>query len=142
MAKKRAPKKVEPKKRAANYKNVRIRLNKAKVIAAIKDSGGVMKVVADRLGVNWHTADSYIKKHKEFEKLLEIELNLYLDVATSHLLNNVNAGKEWAIKYFLDRKGESRGFSPKTDITSKNEKINSGTVIILPDNGRGEKDKS
>ena len=59
------------------------RVSNETIIAAIKDSGAIMSTIARRLGVEWHTADTWIKAEEDTMKALQDEKETILDMADS-----------------------------------------------------------
>jgi transposase-like protein len=53
------------------------------ILEAIKDSGGIMSTIARKLGVTWHTADSWIRESGELMEALKDEKEIILDMADS-----------------------------------------------------------
>lgn len=84
--------------------------SKRAILKAIKNSDAVISTIADRLGVAWATARTYIDSDPELLQALEDENNIVLDVAEKELFKEVRAGEMWAIKYTLSTKGTKRGW--------------------------------
>lgn len=59
------------------------------VIKAIKGSGGVVSVVADRMGCNWKTAKKYLTEYATVAEAWEAEKERTDDMAESILVNNM-----------------------------------------------------
>jgi len=91
------------------------------IVQAIKDSYGITSRVAKRLGVDWHTADKYIKKYKDAQQAQSDEQNFVADLAEGKLFEAINRGEAWAIKFFLSMKGQSRGYISTPVIKLENE---------------------
>ena len=83
--------------------------NKA-ILEAIKDSGGIMSTIARRLDVTWHTADSWIRESGELMEALKDEKETILDMAESTLLKRIKEGDEQSAKWYLSKKGKTRGY--------------------------------
>lgn len=92
-----------PKRRKPRYA-------KKEVIAAIKDSGGIISNVAKRLACDWHTADAYIKKWEDTKKALSDETETLLDFAESRVIASIQEGDITVAKWYLTKKGRSRGY--------------------------------
>lgn len=84
--------------------------DKQTVLNAIKDSYGITSRVAKKLNCDWGTADRYIKKYKDALEAVNNEQNFVLDLAEGKLFEAINRGEQWAIKFFLTMKGQSRGY--------------------------------
>ena len=118
-------------------KAVRYKMTDEKVIAAIKNSGGVMSTISKKLGVDWNTADKYIRKSRKWHKLLHYEIEFILDACEINLFDEaVNKKESWAIRFLLATKGKHRGYIQGTDITTKGNEVGNSTIIILPANNR------
>jgi hypothetical protein len=117
----------------------KIRLSVKQTEKAILGTGAIMTTIADILCVDERTAKKFIESSPRLRKLLENERIRIKDKAKSVLYNAVINEEKWAVLFLLSREPE---FSLKTDITSNNETINQGTVIIMPDNNRDANKKS
>jgi transposase-like protein len=93
------------------------RKSKKAIIEAIKDSGGIMSTIARRLGVTWHTADSWVKQYDETKQALQDERETILDLAESTLFRNIKDGNSQDAKWLLSTMGKNRGYSERQEIT-------------------------
>ena len=84
--------------------------SKKAIIEAIKDSGGIMSTIARRLGVTWHTADSWIRESGELMEALQDEKETILDMAESTLFKKIKEGDEQSAKWYLSKVGKQRGY--------------------------------
>jgi len=114
------------------------RLLICQVEAAIKNSGGIMAVIAEFVGHDPRTVKKFIAKNAKLTKLIEEERDRILDIAENGLQEAIVKKKEWAIRFALSTLGKDRGYRYGNDLTSKNEEINQGTVLIIPDNNRDD----
>ena len=80
------------------------------ILEAIKDSGGIMSTIARKLGVTWHTADSWIRESGELMEALKDEKETILDMAESTLLKRIKEGDEQSAKWYLSKIGKLRGY--------------------------------
>ena len=64
------------------------------ILEAIKDSGGIMSTIARKLGVTWHTADSWIRESGELMEALKDEKETILDMADNPLPKRIKEGDE------------------------------------------------
>ena len=80
------------------------------ILEAIKDSGGIMSTIARRLGVTWHTADSWIRESGELMEALKDEKETILDMAEATLLKKIKEGDEQSAKWYLSKIGKLRGY--------------------------------
>lgn len=86
------------------------------ILEAIKGSGGIMSTIARKLGVTWHTADSWIRESEELMEALKDEKETILDMAESTLLNKIKEGDEQSAKWYLSKKGKQRGYGDSVAI--------------------------
>lgn len=86
------------------------------ILEAIKGSGGIMSTIARKLGVTWHTADSWIRESGELMEALKDEKETILDMAESTLLNKIKEGDEQSAKWYLSKKGKQRGYGDSVAI--------------------------
>ena len=93
------------------------RKSKKAIIEAIKDSGGIMSTIARRLGVTWHTADSWVKQYDETKQALQDERETILDLAESTLFRNIKDGNSQDAKWLLSTMGKNRGYNERQEIT-------------------------
>jgi hypothetical protein len=101
-------------------------------IKAIAGSGGIISVIARRVGCNWSTAKKYIDDYATVNEAYYNECQSVLDLAESTVLQNIKDGNSADAKWYLARKGKLRGYSDGIDLTSGNEPI---TFIIKRDTG-------
>jgi hypothetical protein len=92
-------------------------LPKAAVMKAIAGSHGLINTVAKRLHCHWTTARRYVDKWPEAQEAMNAETQIILDLAESKLFTAITKGEEWAIKFLLGRKGKSRGYSERQELT-------------------------
>jgi transposase-like protein len=86
------------------------------ILEAIKDSGGIMSTIARKLGVTWHTADSWIRDSGELMEALKDEKETILDMAESTLLKRIKEGDEQSAKWYLSKIGKLRGYGDSVAI--------------------------
>ena len=86
------------------------------ILEAIKGSGGIMSTIARKLGVTWHTADSWIRESEELMGALKDEKETILDMAESTLLNKIKEGDEQSAKWYLSKIGKLRGYGDSVAI--------------------------
>jgi len=89
---------------------------KSEIKKAIEGSGGYISEIARRLGVDWHTADKFIKLH-ELTADLQIEDEKSTDRAELKLMEAVEKGEIAAIIFRLKTKGKKRGYIERQELT-------------------------
>ena len=89
---------------------------KSEIKKAIEGSGGYISEIARRLGVDWHTANKFIKLH-ELTEDLQIEDEKSTDRAELKLMEAVEKGEIAAIIFRLKTKGKKRGYIERQELT-------------------------
>jgi hypothetical protein len=104
--------------------------SKKKILAAIKDSGGITSNIADKLHCEWHTANKYVNRYAETKLAFNNECESLLDNAENVLYNLVAGGDFSAVKFLLSTKGKKRGYVEKSELeTSQNIVVTKGISI-------------
>lgn len=85
-----------------------------------------MSTIARRLGVTWHTADSWVKQYDETKQALQDERETILDLAESTLFRNIKDGNSQDAKWLLSTMGKNRGYSERHEITG----ADGGTIDV------------
>lgn len=100
------------------------RIAQKEVLNAIKDSAGIMSVIARRLNCNWNTARTYCNKWESTKLALQDETETTLDNAELKLIDAIKAGDTNLIKWYLSTKGKDRGYTTeiKTDLQTTDNK--------------------
>lgn len=97
-------------------------------IEAIPGTGGIISTIARRVGCDWHTAKKYIDTYPTVNRAYEDERERVTDLAESVLVQNIKLAykkqedtKEPVdssdAKWYLTRKGKSRGYTERQEIT-------------------------
>ena len=110
------------------------------VLAAIKDSGGIQAVVAQRLKCSRNTVSRYAREYATVRQALDDESETVLDLAESKLIAAIRNDDLSAVKYILSTKGKGRGYSERQEVTGKDGgPIKAAVVIEWPeDEGAGD----
>ena len=90
---------------------------KEDVLEAIQGSGGVMLVIAKKLGVTWSTAQRWVEKWEETRQAFQDEKETILDVADMKLIELVKGGDLGAIKWLQQIFGKHRGYAIRQEHT-------------------------
>ena len=80
------------------------------VLAAIKDSYGVVGTVAKHLKCDWTTAKKYIEKWPETTQAMADARESYLDMTENACIDRINAGDGQMIRFVLATLGKKRGY--------------------------------
>jgi len=86
------------------------KFKKQDILDALKGSYGIVSEVADKLGVDWHTADDYIKLWPETLQAQKDENERYLDLTELKCIERVKAADGSMIRFVLATKGKVRGY--------------------------------
>jgi len=96
-------------------------------IDAIPGSGGIVTTISKRVGCTWHTAKKYINEYVTVKAAYDDECEAILDLAESTVLKNIKDGDSADAKWYLSRKGKSRGYVERQE----NEQIGDITIRII-----------
>ena len=98
---------------------VRMRCTVEKLVECSRRSNGIMSVVATMLGVDWHTADKYVRNCPEAQEAFQSAREAIFDVAESKLLQIINDPKHPrhfdAIQFLLSTVAKKRGYTTKIE---------------------------
>lgn len=78
-----------------------------------------MSTIAEKLGVTWNTAKSYVNKWPETIQAFEDERNRIVDMAESVLVKSIRNGDTQDAKWLLSRLGKDRGYVERQETTGK-----------------------
>lgn len=126
-AKKKTSKKVSRKPPVKPH-----RITLATFAKAADGSFGILTTIAKNLGVSRPTVYKFIKANQEKAgAILKEESERTLDTVETKLYDSINEGDTGSVKWYLSRKGASRGYAEKTetrqDVTgSINLTVNAG----------------
>ncbi len=95
------------------------KLPEKKILEAINGSGGVISYIANRLGVDWHTADRLIKRNEVLMQAYRDELEKILDICESTLYSSIKEGDTGSAKWYLTQRGKHRGYGDKLELTGE-----------------------
>ncbi len=98
---------------------------KKAMIEALTVSLGIVTTACQKVNIARKTHYEWYNNDPEYKAAVDDVQNVAIDFAESKLFQNVKDGKETSIIYYLNNKGNSRGYSKTNfiDITSKGEKI-------------------
>jgi hypothetical protein len=86
-------------------------------IAAIPGTGGIVSVIARKVGCDWHTADKWVRTKPTVKKAYDDECEAVLDMAEGVLMKGIKEGDTADAKWYLTRKGKQRGYAERQEIT-------------------------
>ena len=73
-------------------------------IDAIPGTGGVMSVIAKRVGCHWHTAKKYITDHATVQQAYQNEKHAVDDKAVSNIFTDISKGSIETSKWWVRMK--------------------------------------
>ena len=92
------------------------KLNFAKVKEAIKDSRGILSVVATKCEVSRLSVYNFLEKHPELNKDIQDEREKMHDFTEGKFFQAVNKGESWAISMYLKTLAKNRGYVERQEI--------------------------
>ena len=87
-----------------------------KLMNAIVESHGVVSIIAKRLNVEWHTANTAIKSDPIALQAFNDETDRLVDVAETVILNALMSEDIRVAQWYLERKGMRRGYNPTVKV--------------------------
>ena len=104
------------------------------VLNAVRGSAGIKSTIARKLNINICTLRSYIEKNPEIKEAIEEELESVLDMAESKLFQLIQSGDTTAIFFFLNNKGQCRGYNLPRE---KSDDRRTDVKLVLNLSGKG-----
>ncbi len=86
------------------------------MLKAIDGSGGIISLIANRLGCDWHTAKKYIELWEETKQAYSDELEKFKDICETTVLKSVQDGDVQTAKWVLSHKARDRGYGEKIEV--------------------------
>lgn len=110
--------------------------------AAIPTSGGLITVIARRVGCDYHTAQKRIERSPELMQMLQNERESITDAAVSNIVKAIGDGDldsswKWARSHRRDEFAEKSN----VDLTSDGKAIQPVTLTIVYQNKEQPKDE-
>lgn len=93
-----------------------MKYSEEQMIEAIRGSGGIVSLVARRLGGGRATVYRYCDRYPTVREALEEEREVLLDAAEQALFRAVERGKLKAIIFALKTLGKDRGYTTRIDV--------------------------
>lgn len=95
-------------------------------IKAIPKTGGIVSLIAQKVGCDWHTAKKWIDSHPTIKAVYDSEREGILDLAEGKLIGAIKRGDLAAIKYYLGTQGKHRGYVERQEVSAPD----GGPVVI------------
>lgn len=110
------------------------RYTAGQVIKAIEGSFGIKQVPCNRLGCVHATLNNYIARYPSVRVAYEHERGRLVDMAQSKLVEMVNKGDPWAVKFVLSTLGKHEGFVERQELTGAGGGPLQQNVVVTWDN--------
>ena len=113
------PKAARNSEKSETCARARMRVGAERLVECCRRSNGIISAVAMMLGVDWHTADKYIRDCPEAQEAIRSARETVKDVAESNLvriINNPNHPRNFdAIAFLLKNLGKDRGYTERVE---------------------------
>jgi len=96
-----------------------VRKTDADMETALRETGGLMSLAAQRLGVDYKTVWRRVHGSPKLQKVILDVTEKKLDVAEAALMKGITAGQGWAVCFYLKCKGKARGYVERQELTGK-----------------------
>lgn len=113
----------------------------AKMIAALRESRGLVSVAARRLGINRQQIYRRMGSSDEVREAVDDARDFTTDTAEVALYKAIAAGEAWAVCFYLKTQGKARGYVEKQQVEHGGKdggpiEIKVTRTIIRPDGDR------
>lgn len=110
------------------------KLTKNKILAAIKDSAGILSSIAERLGCSRQALYNWLDLHKDSEIVdaIKHEEEKVMDMAESKIIQAIKERDMQTTRWYANTKGKSRGYAPKQEIEHTGQIIGNVNIKIEP----------
>jgi hypothetical protein len=85
------------------------------MVAALRETKGLIYLAAKRLGCHPHTVSNYAKRYPEVRDAITAQRGEMVDAGESSLYRAVLAGEAWAVQFLLKTQGKDRGYVERTE---------------------------
>lgn len=111
-----------------------MRYTQKQVLESIKDTGGIISTIANRMGCAWSTAQIYINRWESTRTALKDESNKIADFAEGKVIEAIKSGDVNTAKWYLTKKAKDRGYGDIDTAPPQNtENEDNELRIILSD---------
>lgn len=90
------------------------------IIKAVQGSGGIKRVIAERLGVHRHTIDNYIDRYSSVKQAYVNEVESIGDLAESVIVDALRGKDISTAKWYAKMKLKERGYVERQEVRSFN----------------------
>lgn len=93
----------------------------AKIIAALKESRGLVAVAARKLGISRQQIYRRMQSNDQVREAVEEARDFTTDTAEAALFKAIAAGEAWAVCFYLKTQGKDRGYVEKQQLEHTGE---------------------
>ena len=86
-------------------------------IKAIPGTGGIVSLIAKKVGCTWHTARKYIDRYATVQQAWRDECEAVLDLAETQAIGAIRKGDPQMVRWYLATKGKQRGYTERHEVT-------------------------
>jgi hypothetical protein len=94
----------------------REKLKPEQVVAALKETGGLVYLAAERLDCVAQTVYNYANRYPAVKEAMKHQKGRRLDTAEASLWKAILAGEAWAVCFYLKTQGKERGYVERTEL--------------------------
>ena len=91
-------------------------------IKAMPGTGGIVTLIANKVGCTWHTCRKWIDRHPTVREAWDAECEAILDLAESKAIGAIKKGDAQMVRWYLSTKGKQRGYTERHEITGADGK--------------------
>lgn len=91
-------------------------VGRKEVAEALIKARGLQTVAAEMLGCSWLTVRNYVQRYPECAEAIQLANTALGDFAETKLVDNITAGDQRAIEFYLKAKQKDRGYTDKTQV--------------------------
>ena len=86
-------------------------------IKVIPGTGGIISVIARKVGCDWRTAHKYCNEYPTVNAVLQAEKESVLDLAEAQVIEAIRNGDMSIVKFYLTTIGKNRGYSERHEVS-------------------------
>jgi len=98
-------------------KKVFRRLKEADVVRALAANHGLLVQSAMALGVSREALCQFVKRRPHLQDYRDAQVEIVLDVAENNVVTGIYNGDDKYTRWYLDRKGQSRGYVTRQEVS-------------------------
>jgi len=124
----------------------------ARIITALRETQGLLTLAARKAGVSYTTINRYVGEFPSVAAAVHEAKESMLDFAEGKLMENIRAGDNACIIFYLKTQGKGRGYIERTEHTGEGggpvrveidakDKLLSAIARLAARNGQADSDK-